>query len=221
MKTIKKIAFYILTPVAFICGGYLLMYIALSPVIKTLGAVGGMLIQNNSPNFDSELSVIYDPVAHTKVTTPTVNLSDIQFPEQGDQYAQIECNDIELNAPVYWGDTNRILNAGVGQYMGSFLPGYGRTILLAAHNTTYFYCLKDAQKDMIVTITTNYGKYEYKIDDIQVIAATDAEKMSSGWLSATQEQLIMYTCYPFDGGYGEKADRYFIFASKISGPELE
>lgn len=216
----KKIALYIISPIAFLLGGYLLLYIALSPVIKTIESVGGMMLQEDAPSFDSSLSVIYDPNAHVGKNGEKVSFEDIHFPSQGEQYAQIECSDLGLNAPVYWGDTYSILKYGVGQYMGSFIPGYGKPILLCAHNTTFFYCFKDVKEGMKFTITTNWGKYEYEVTDLEVIKADDENKVNE-WLAGDDEKLMMYTCYPIDGTYGEKAERFFVMAKKLSGPVIE
>ena len=36
----------------------------------------------------------------------------------------------------------------------------------------------------------------------------------------TDENLILYTCYPFDA-LGFTPNRYFVYASYTSGPELD
>ncbi len=65
---------------------------------------------------------------------PYMLCTDVEWPEPGDHYAQLECDRIELDAPVYWYDTPEILAAGVGQSIASKPPGYGRLVLLSAHN---------------------------------------------------------------------------------------
>lgn len=218
MRNFKKIIRYIITPVIYAALGYLFLIIALSPIIRMTKAMGGMLLGDNAPNFNTELSVIYDPEAHQEVTSGTVPISDIQFPSRGDQYGNISCEEIGMDAPLYWGDSYAIMDYGVGHYTGSFLPGYGKMMLLAAHNTTYFSCLQNAAVGQIVKIQTNYGVFEYEITDLQVMLATDAEAKVNEWLQSEEEQLIMYTCYPFT--MGDKTERLFVFAKKISGPEL-
>ena len=65
-----------------------------------------------------------------------------------------------MDAPVYYGDTSKILNAGVGTYKDDSrvgIPGEGKTILLAGHNNTFFNDLQHAEAGATVTITTHYA----------------------------------------------------------------
>ena len=43
-------------------------------------------------------------------------LSSVTYPSEGDRYATITITGTNVDAPVYYGDTNKILNAGVGTY---------------------------------------------------------------------------------------------------------
>ena len=64
-----------------------------------------------------------------------------------------------MDAPVYYGDTNSILNQGVGTYVdssGAGIPGESKTILMAGHNNTFFndlqsveMCIRDSFLDRI------------------------------------------------------------------------
>ena len=47
----------------------------------------------------------------------------------------------------------------------------------------------------------------------------DASDTSAYDLSQNKEQLILFTCYPLDG-VGEKEDRLFVYADKVSGPRV-
>lgn len=220
MRKIKKVISYIIAPVVFALLGYIFIMVALSPIIKITESVGGMLVKDSAPNFNSDLSVIYDPDAHKSIVAQEILYSDIQSPTRGDQYGEITCEEMGLDAPLYWGDSDTILKYGAGQYTGSYLPGEGRLMYVAAHNTTYFNCFQNAQEGQIVTITTNYGKFEYQIEKMEVINAKKADQQYEGWLAAQEETLMMYTCYPFENAYGFKTDRLFLFCKKISGPVL-
>ena len=106
---------------------------------------------------------------------------------------------------------------GVGIYNGSFIPGYGKTILVAGHNNTYFNGLKYAKKGQIIKIRTNYGNYRYEITDTQI---KDKNDRSAYDLSADHENLILYTCYPFDE-LGLTPNRFFVYAKPVSGPVID
>lgn len=223
-KVIRLMA-YVYMPLIFTVLGYFVIYIAAAPVLDMLQAVGSMVLAKEIPDFNPELKSIYNPQATgTEVSTEQdkniISVKDVEFPDNGTQYANITCDRIKLDAPVYWGDTNAILKAGAGQFMGSFMPGFQKSILLSGHNTTFFKPLQNIKTGDIITFTTNYGFYEYKVSDVQVIHEKDAAAMRDELLSYDQEKLIMYTCYPFETLVGRKQQRLFVFADKIKGPEV-
>ena len=49
--------------------------------------------------------------------------SKIIYPSFGAQYAEIKIDSINLDAPVYWGDTEELLQQGVCQNTGSVYLG--------------------------------------------------------------------------------------------------
>jgi sortase A len=238
-----KVMAYLYMPLLFTILGYIVLYIAAVPLLTMVQAAGSMVMSNEMPNFNHELKSIYDPLAMQEAETlnqvvgdmdgeygslsgnaaakQVISIQEIQFPEHGTHFANISCERIELDASVYWGDTDEILKAGVGQYMGSFLPGFNRTILLSAHNTTYFKPLQRIKVGDCITYNTNYGQYDYRVTEVQVIHMNDAKEMQEEMLSYEEEKLIMYTCYPFETLVGTKQDRLFVFADKISGPVVE
>ena len=92
----------------------------------------------------------------------TIPLSSITYPSEGDRYGRITISGTTVDAPIYYGDNNTILNQGVGTYKDSYgtgIPGEGRTILLAGHNNTFFNDLKSIQEGAVITIETYYGVY--------------------------------------------------------------
>ena len=63
----------------------------------------------------------------------SIPLSSVTYPTVGDRYATITVSGTNVDAPVFYGDTNKILNQGVGTYAdngGAGIPGEGKTILL-------------------------------------------------------------------------------------------
>lgn len=225
MRKVNKILRYIYVPVLFAVIGYMIIYIALTPVFSIAKSVGGMIISDRAPNFNKELSVIYDPEAHKEVETTVNNsvpISAIEQPRTGAVYANISCDAIGMNESIYWGDSNAILDVGIGQYTGSYMPGYGRTMLICGHRSTFGRYIKYTEVGNVYKVTTNYGVYEYEVTDIKIMTAAEAESQVSAWLlQKDEEQLIYYTCYPFESGYGKATQRCFVFAKKISGPEVE
>ena len=223
MKTsgkIKRLMAYIFTPLIFMIIGYIIAAIIFSPFLDVIYAAGSLVISRDGPTFSLELHSIFDEeAADDGATEGLIHISEIGIPHYGNHYAEIRNRRIGLLAPVYFGDDYEILRFGVGHYFGSFLPGFGGTILLAGHNTTHFLPFQDMVIEDVVELRTNYGHFEYEVIDIEVFHIDNAE--SAFDLGQTdRELLVMYTCYPFDV-IGLTDYRMFVFAEKISGPEID
>jgi sortase A len=208
-RRIKRILAYVGMPFIFATFGYFIM-----EVYQPLSISDN---SNNLLNQKSNHKQIENQRNNKQITTNSsftdkISIKEIEFPEQGTHFANLSCNEISLDAPLFWGDTDEILNEGVGQSIGSFLPGIGKTILISGHNTTYFKPLQNMKKGDIISCNTNYGSYEYQVYDIQVINENEALKKLDEWLSYEDETLILYTCYPFKLARNRKEERLFVFA---------
>ena len=95
-------------------------------------------------------------------------------------------------------------------------PG-GKTILLAGHNNTFFNDLQHAEAGATVTITTHYGVYTYEVTGTEIL---DYQDETAYDFTRTDENLILYTCYPFDA-LGFTPNRFFVYAKYVSGPVLD
>jgi sortase A len=122
-----------------------------------------------------------------------------------------------MDVRVYWGDTDEVFKEGAGQYIGSFIPGYGGPILIGAHDSLYFEPLEEVQEGDIFILRTNYGEFEYQVTETKIASANDDEVFDN---TTDEEQLVLYTCYPFGALIGIKDQRFYVFADKISGPVI-
>lgn len=148
----------------------------------------------------------------------SIHLSDLNYPRYGEQYGELKCDSLGIDTPVFFGDRGANLKSGAGTYSGSGIPGQGKTILIGAHDTTFFQGLEDVKKGQTFTFTTSYGIYEYKVRDTKIYHADAYDEAYD--LNVEQEQLILYTCYPFGKLNGEKSDRMFVYLDKVKGPEI-
>ena len=131
------------------------------------------------------------------------------YPEYGTQYATIEIDKINVNLPVYYGDTLEILKKGVGHSSGSYFPGEGGSIIYMGHNSTkIFRRFSELQKGNEIKVKTSYGEYTYKIYDMQLIKETETDKLP---IQKDKEILMIYTCYPFNN-VGYATQRYVVYA---------
>ncbi len=139
-----------------------------------------------------------------KITSKLIN-----YPEYGTQYATIEIPKINVNLPIYFGDTLEILKKGVGHSSGSYFPGEGGSIIYMGHNSiNVFRRFSELQKENVIIVKTNYGEYTYKIYDMKLIKETEVDKLP---IQKDREILMIYTCYPFNN-IGYATQRYVIYA---------
>lgn len=131
------------------------------------------------------------------------------YPEYGTQYATIEIPRIDVNLPVYYGDTLQILKNGVGHSSGSYFPGEGGSIIYMGHNSKkVFRRFSELEIGDQIKVTTNYGEFNYKIYDMQLVKETETDKLP---IQKEKEILMVYTCYPFNN-IGYATQRYVVYA---------
>lgn len=141
------------------------------------------------------------------VMTESMHLKN--YPEYGTQYATIQIPKIDVDLPVFFGDTLEILKKGVGHSSGSYFPGEGGTIIYMGHNSkNVFRRFSELQIGNEITVKTTYGEYTYKIYDMKLIKETDVDQLP---LQKEKEILMVYTCYPFNN-IGYATQRYVVYA---------
>ena len=75
-----------------------------------------------------------EEVVKIDLTTKTLEV----YPEFGTKYATLEIPSIDVNLPVYFGDTLDVLKKGIGHSSGSYFPGEGGSIIFSGHNFSSF-----------------------------------------------------------------------------------
>ena len=217
-RTVKKVMAYFYMPLLFCIIGYGVLYFALSPVLSPLISSLSLVVSDTPPDYSSHINTIFEgkPQENQPTGQDTVDESLVEMPVYGTHYANLEIASVSISTDLYFGDSSAVLKRGVGQYIGSSIPGYGKPLLIGGHNNAAFHRLQNVQAGDIVTITTNYGVYEYQITETRIAAANDKSAYD---LSQKEEQLILYTCYPFDT-LGLTSKRFFVYADKVSGPVI-
>ena len=209
-KNVKK---FIFVPVIMSLAMCLLAIAISFPTISDALSIGDMFLSDKQVDYSKSCENIFVPTTNN---SDTINASDVEFPSVDKQFGELKIANRDVSAKLFFGDGKVPLRNGAGVYAGSFIPGYGKTILVAGHNNTYFNGLKNVKKGDIVKIGTSYGNYEYKITDTKIYNADNKKAYD---LSRNEENLILYTCYPFDMlGITEK--RFFVYAEKVSGPKI-
>ena len=157
----------------------------------------------------NKVSIGVEKTETTEKTIMTEKKRLKNYPEYGTQYATIEIPKIDVNLPVFYGDTLEILKNGVGHSSGSYFPGEGGSIVYMGHNSkNIFRRFSELQIGNEITVTTEYGKYKYKIYDMKLINETDIDQVP---IQDEKEILMIYTCYPFNN-VGYATQRYVVYA---------
>lgn len=208
---------FVLFPLAFFLVGYLAFFVFVYPGISPFVDMFSLIIDTNPPSFEVEGTDHFQLPDPPSEVNNTVALSEITYPLEGDLYAKISIPSADIDCNLYYGDSKNVLKKGAGCYKGAFIPGYDRTTLIAGHNHTYFSTLWKAEVGDPIYIDTAYGSYEYKISGINI---TDHDDETAYDLLKKEENLILYTCYPFElMGFYQK--RYFVYGEYVSGPMID
>lgn len=201
----------IITPLAFALIGYLLLFAAFGSYITPLAGVWS-LITSGSKIYEGESLMENRLDGYTDAVPSSV----VTFPKHGDSFGEIRIPSAEIKAPLYYGDSEAMLKKGICQYLGSMYIGSGTTALLSGHNNTYLHTLGQVAVGDKIEVDTNYGSYVYEVEKVGVYRANDASWYD---LDATEENLVIYTCYPFNA-LGITQYRYAVNARYISGPRI-
>ena len=134
------------------------------------------------------------------------------YPNFAEQYATLKIKKIGINAPIYFGATDEIIQKGVGHDSGSYFAGENGTIIMCEHDyLNNFKRLGELKNGDIIEIKTDYGDFYYEVYDEQVVLETETDKLP---IQKGKEILMLYTCYPVKDM--EKTPyRYVVYAKKI------
>ena len=132
----------------------------------------------------------------------------------GDQIGIIRIPSVDIEVAALQGDRENEFRIGAGHYTGSLLPGQGGNILIGAHRTSYFRNFEYLELGAEIEFATNYGRFTYEVDDMFLI---DGKDHSIGE-PTKEEQLTLYTCYPF--GFIGNAPQRYVVVSKLVDSEI-
>ena len=172
--------------------------------------------------FGSRISMAISLINKVSIDTSNVVLKDVKlnsitkrlesYPEYGTKYGDLTIDSIDVDLPLYYGDTLSILRNGVGHSSGSYFPGEGGTIVCMAHNTRgYLYNLSDIEIGANIVITTTYGKFTYEVEETKIVPETQVDAVA---VSHGEEMLILYTCYPTNT-FGHATKRFITYSKLV------
>lgn len=215
-KSYRK--YFIILPIVFLICGYLLFFVALTPILDPLASVYGIAFSNaNAKTIDeSGTNSIFN--GSTGVHSGLINYDEFEFPRYGSIFGTVTVQGTEINCNLLYGDDTALLKKGACMSLYSHLPGCGSGVMVGTHNNTYFHTLQYVKEGALVNVETNYGSYIYKVYKTKIIDK-DAEDEYRAELNGNKEVLLLYTCYPNDT-IASTPYRFFAFCEFVSGPQV-
>ena len=89
--------------------------------------------------------------------------------------------------------TARTLRRSVGWIEGTARFGEPGNVGLAAHRDSHFRELGRLERGDRIAVTTEDGRFEYRVDSIRIVEPDHFEILADG----AQSSLSLVTCYPF------------------------
>lgn len=134
----------------------------------------------------------------------------LNYPTYGTQYATLKIPSIQVELPVYYGASYTILKSGIAHDDTSYFPGEGGSVIMAGHNfKTFLANLPKAEIGDKIILETNYGTFEYEINDTKIVKETEVDKVP---VQKEKEILMLYTCWPINN-IGHASQRYVVYAN--------
>ena len=133
-----------------------------------------------------------------------------KYPSYGAKYGNLSIPSLNINQNIYFGDTQTLLNLGIGHTTYSNMPTEGGSIIYSSHNRkNMLQNLKNIKiKDEII-VDTDYAKCTYIVKETKVLKDGQTDKLNN---IDNKETLILYTCYPFDT-YVYSDKRFVVYAT--------
>ena len=157
----------------------------------------------NGISVDTTKQILKDvkiDLEHNKLTS---------YPGYGTRYANIVIEDLDIDLPLYFGDTLKILRNGVGQSSGGYFPGEGGSIICMGHNNSgYLRRLPEIEIGTKIQIKATYGTFTYVVYDTKIVPQ---ENLDAVPIQDEEEILMLYTCYPVNS-IGHAKNRFIAYA---------
>jgi sortase A len=82
---------------------------------------------------------------------------------------------------------------------------------ISGHRDTFFRPLRNIQRNDIITFTTVFGEYRYRVVSTRVVAPSNVKVLDAGG----NEMLTLVTCYPFYF-VGSAPNRFIVRAERVT-----
>ena len=106
---------------------------------------------------------------------------------------RMEVQRLGVSIVVMEGTSGKTLRRAVGHIKGTALPGEVGNVGIAGHRDTFFRPLRNIQRNDMITLTTVFGDYRYRVMSTRIVKEHDVAVLDP----SGNEILTLVTCYPF------------------------
>lgn len=118
----------------------------------------------------------------------------------------------DIEQIILAGDSGSSLAFGPGLSLAGAAPNTPGTTLVSGHRDTHFRFLSDIELNDTLYLQTAEQIERYQVYALRIVDSKNYRVPSS----ATEQTLILATCYPFDSFISGGTLRYLVFANKQS-----
>jgi sortase A len=124
---------------------------------------------------------------------------------------RIDIPRLGVSVMIIEGTSGRTLRRAVGHISGTALPGQPGNVGLSGHRDTFFRPLRNIQTNDIITVTTQFGEYRYRVISTRIVDPSNVTVLNPGG----NEMLTLVTCYPFYF-VGSAPNRFIVRAERVT-----
>jgi sortase A len=122
----------------------------------------------------------------------------------------VEIARLGVSVMVAEGVDGRTLRRAAGHIPGTALPGQPGNVGISGHRDTFFRPLRNIRRDDVVTMSTAWGEYRYRVVSTRIVSPRDVSVLAAG----ATETLTLITCYPFYF-VGPAPSRFIVRAERV------
>jgi sortase A len=124
---------------------------------------------------------------------------------------RIDIPRLGLSAMVIEGTSAHNLRRAVGHITGTALPGQPGNVGISGHRDTFFRPLRNIHRDDIITLTTLFGEFRYRVVSTRIVSPSNVTVLEPGG----NDSLTLVTCYPFYF-VGAAPHRFIVRADRVT-----
>ena len=117
---------------------------------------------------------------------------------------------LHFDGAAHQGIAAPVLALGPGHYPSTALPGQPGTTAFAGHRVTHthpFLHINDLRNGDVITVTTQWGRFRYRVYRERIVAVNDVSVLSD----VGYQQLVLTACHPPHTAL----KRYVVFARRV------